>query len=62
MKKYKKFLIKNNLTIYRAMEKLQFSALKQLLVVNNKDKLLGTLTDGDIRRAFLKGFNISDKI
>ena len=62
MKKYKKFLIKNNLTIYRAMEKLQISALKQLLVVNNKDKLLGTLTDGDIRRAFLKGFNISDKI
>ena len=40
------------------MEKLQISALKQLLVVNNKDKLLGTLTDGDIRRAFLKGFNI----
>ena len=37
------------------MEKLQISALKQLLVVNNKDKLLGTLTDGDIRRAFLKG-------
>ena len=43
------------------MEKLQISVLKQLLVVN-KDKLLGTLTDGDIRRAFLKGFNISDKI
>ena len=60
--KFKKLLIKDNLTIHKAMEKLQLTALKQLLVVGKNNKLLGTLTDGDIRRAFLKGSIISNKI
>jgi dTDP-glucose pyrophosphorylase len=60
--KLNKILIKKNLSIYKAMEKLQVTALKQLLVVDADNKLLGTITDGDIRRALLNGSKISDKI
>ena len=44
------------------MEKLQSTAYKQLIVISKNKKLLGSLTDGDIRRALLKGSSISDKI
>ena len=60
----KKFLIKDTSTIHKAMEKLQNTSTvpKLLLVVNNYRKLLGALTDGDIRRALLNGSNLSDNI
>ena len=61
---FKKFLIKDTSTIHKAMEKLQNTSTvpKQLLVVNNYSKLLGALTDGDIRRALLNGSSLSDNI
>ena len=31
-----------------------------LFVINKENELLGTLTDGDIRRGFLKGLKLSD--
>lgn len=60
--KFKKLLVKNNLTIHKAMERLQTTTFKQLIVVSKNKRLLGSLTDGDIRRAFLRGSVISDKI
>lgn len=33
-----------------------------LFVVSNNNKMVGTLTDGDIRRALIRGININDKI
>lgn len=33
-----------------------------LFVLNKSSRLIGTLTDGDVRRGFLKNLNISDKI
>ena len=59
---YKKLIIKKNFTLHKAMEKLQSTAYKQLIVISKNKKLLGSLTDGDIRRALLKGSSISDKI
>ena len=46
----KKILVLPNLSIANAMKKLSETAEKGLLVVNKNNKLLGTLTDGDIRR------------
>ena len=46
-------------TIRDAMKKLNSIEERFLLVTNNKDKLLGTVTDGDIRRALLKGAEIN---
>ena len=41
-------------TIKEAMEALDKTAEKVLLVVDEKQVLIGTLTDGDIRRHILK--------
>ena len=44
------------------MKTLDSTAEKCLIVVNEDNKLLGTLTDGDIRRSLLQGKNVSSKI
>ena len=47
-------MIKTHTTIYQAMETLDRTAKKVLLVIDDNNKLLGTLTDGDLRRYILK--------
>ena len=54
--------VKPDITIQKAMKALNKSATKCLLVVSDENKLLGTLTDGDIRKAILKGYLINDSI
>ena len=44
------------------MKKLGQTGEKCLIVVDSNKKLLGTITDGDIRRAILKGLNIDQNI
>ena len=55
----KNILVLPNLSIAKAMKKLSETAEKGLVVVNKNNKLLGTLTDGDIRRKILKGFKLN---
>jgi len=55
MKQLKDILVLPNTNILRAIEALDSGALQILLVVDNKGKLLGSVTDGDIRRSILKG-------
>ena len=47
----KKILIYPNKTIFQALEILQETSCKCLIVINKKNQLLGTLNDGDIRRS-----------
>jgi len=49
-------------TIREALKSLNASALGVLLVISEQGKLLGTLTDGDIRRAILSGKSLTDRI
>ena len=58
----KKIIITDTSTIYSALQKLQDSSGTSLIVVNNKKKLVGTLSDGDIRRAILKGKKLTKKV
>jgi len=58
----KNLIIDSNTQIKTAMIKLSKSAKKCLIVLNNEKELIGTLTDGDIRRAFLKGKNFTSSI
>ena len=44
------------------MKNLNKTAEKCLLVVDNNKKLLGTLTDGDLRRSILAGIKFSQDI
>ncbi len=50
----KDFFIPENCTIREAMKRMGKTGKKVLFVVDSKRKLLGTLTDGDIRRWVLK--------
>jgi dTDP-glucose pyrophosphorylase len=54
MKPWRKALVNSDVTLEQAIEVLDKAALRIALVVDANDKLLGTLTDGDVRRALLK--------
>ena len=55
-------VIKITYTIKECLVKLQINKKRFLLIVNKNNSLLGVITDGDLRRAFLKGFTINDTI
>jgi len=58
----KNIIIQPDLTIRQAMKILNKTAKKCLLVIDNDKKLLGTLTDGDLRRGILSGKKVSTDI
>jgi len=62
MKNIEKIKITIDSTIKQALKVISDGAIQIGIVVDKKDKLLGTLTDGDIRRGFLKGLNINSSI
>ena len=51
-----------NSTISEAIQSLNRSSLKIVLVVGKNNQLIGTVTDGDIRRAILMGKEITNNI
>ena len=54
MKPWRKALVNSDATLEQAIDVLDKAALRIALIVGEADKLLGTLTDGDVRRALLK--------
>ena len=56
-----KFIIQKNKSIKDAMIKIEKNGLGTLFVLNNK-KLIGVVTDGDIRRVIISGKKIDEKI
>lgn len=49
-------------TIRQAIARLNEAGLQIVLVLNNMDTLLGTVTDGDIRRGLLRGLSLDEPI
>ncbi|MHA7099858.1 nucleotidyltransferase-like protein [Roseivirga pacifica] len=63
MRNYKEHLIGCEVTLKEALARLDFLAADAILFVLDKDqKLLGSLTDGDVRRGLLRGASIGDKV
>ena len=62
IKNWKKFRIDSNSTIFTATKKLNNLEIKTLLVCNKKNILIGTITDGDIRRSIINGFHFQSKV
>ena len=50
----KNLLIKPNANIKNALEQLNKTGEKCLVVADKKNKLLGTISDGDARKAILR--------
>lgn len=55
MNRWKDVLISPDTTILKAIEIIDAGSLQIALVVDDTNKLLGTVSDGDVRRAILKG-------
>ena len=62
MKNIKNIKLKQNATIKEALGIIDSGAMQIALVVDDNDKLLGTLTDGDIRRGILRGLDLDSSI
>ncbi|SIN98597.1 nucleotidyltransferase family protein [Halodesulfovibrio marinisediminis] len=59
---WKKTLIRSTLTLREALAVLDASSQRILLVEDGELRLLGTITDGDIRRGLLNGLTEEDSI
>ncbi|SFG32996.1 nucleotidyltransferase family protein [Pontibacter chinhatensis] len=60
---FRKHIIETKSPIKIALAQLnELAADAILFVVDEKDKLIGSLTDGDVRRGFLKGLTLDDTV
>ena len=59
--KLKNLLVTKSTSIGECMQRLNATAEKCLIVTDNKKILLGTITDGDIRRSILNDFDIKNQ-
>src|SRR3989338_7065029 len=59
---WRRAILPPHATIEQAIRNLDQVAIKIILVVNEKAELVGTISDGDIRRGLLKGLNFSSTI
>lgn len=62
MKELKNLQVSTEATIRETIQRIDASAMQIALVTDSSDKLLGTVTDGDIRRGILKGQSLDEKI
>ena len=63
MKDYKKHLIDQNASVNDAFQKLNILASNAILfLIDDNSKLLGSLTDGDLRRGFIQNKNFKTKL
>jgi len=62
MKDISKITLSENSTLKDALEIIDKGRMQIALVINDEKKLIGTLTDGDIRRGLLKGMDLSTSI
>ena len=58
----KQIFIHLGTSIKDALKQLDKTAVKILLVVDTKQKLLGTISDGDVRRHLLQGKDLNGTI
>ena len=60
--KCKKILVKPSFSLKESLKQIDKSALQVLVVVNEEDNILGIVTDGDMRRAIIKGLDFETPI
>ncbi|MCK5293193.1 MAG: nucleotidyltransferase family protein [Arcobacteraceae bacterium] len=62
MTNFKNVLLKSTSTIKEALKVINNGAMQIALVIDKDKKLLGTLTDGDIRRGLINNLSLDDTI
>ena len=59
---WEKALIPINSTIQQAITCLDNAAMQIVMVIDKRKELVGTITDGDIRRGLLSGLQLNSSI
>lgn len=62
MERWKQTLLRPSATIREALERIDAVGIQVALVVDEDGRLLGTVTDGDVRRAILRGTSMEDPV
>lgn len=63
MKDFTKNIIPNTASVIKAMKKLnEVPDSLTIFAVNEQEQMVGTLTDGDIRRGFIHGLTLNDPV
>jgi dTDP-glucose pyrophosphorylase len=62
MRNWKQLLVPPSTSIIETMKNIDNTAAQIALVVDNDFRLLGTVTDGDIRRGILRGISLDDQV
>lgn len=62
LNKFKNIISDQYISIANALKKISLGGKKCIIVVNKKKTLLGTLSDGDIRNAIIKGIKLEESI
>jgi dTDP-glucose pyrophosphorylase len=62
MKDFNRYIVSEKSPVLEALERLNTIEPLTLFVVNEREQLVGTLTDGDIRRGLVKGLVVKDTI
>ena len=62
MKNFEKILIKSQSNLRESILKINEGGIQFAMVINSDKCLIGTLTDGDLRRGLLKGKNLDSKV
>jgi CMP-N,N'-diacetyllegionaminic acid synthase len=62
MQDLKDILIMSSASLQDAMEKMTHARKGVLIVINKEKKLVGTLSDGDIRRTILKNVSLTSRV
>jgi GTP:adenosylcobinamide-phosphate guanylyltransferase len=62
MRSWQNIIISPSTPILKAIEIIDAGAMKIGLVADDDYRLLGTVTDGDIRRGILKGISLDDEV
>lgn len=58
----KDFVLESYNTIINALIKIEHNKKGFLIILDRNNIVVGTLTDGDIRRALIKGYNMNNKV
>ncbi len=62
MLNWEKTLVSSNATLLEVLNCIDSAASQMAIVVDHNKKLIGTITDGDIRRGILRGGNLKTKV
>jgi dTDP-glucose pyrophosphorylase len=63
MRNYKDHLISKETTIIEALVRLDYLTKDAILfIIDSEDKLIGSLTDGDVRRGMIRGLSTSESV